>query len=49
MDEDDQEETEDVRAEAAQRLDVAVANVKKGDITEIKSLMKPPKGVPEVF
>ena len=37
------------RGEAEERLSVAVSNVKKADIQEIKAFANPPAGVKDVF
>ena len=48
-DDEDEGNEDEMRAEAEERLNVAVANVYKRDIQEVKALMNPPAGVKEVF
>ena len=40
---------DEMRAEAEERLNVAVANITKRDIQEVKAFSNPPAGVKEVF
>ena len=49
MSEEQDDMEDEMRAQAEERLHVAVSNVTKGDIQEVKALTNPPVGVKEVF